>query len=312
MAVTAPLITRQRTIAAKTETTTGTAIALTATDGAINAFDPVFTQDTEYIERPSQGTATQLKGQAGARTGGLTFWSELMGDGSGGELGLLTSLLPAVGLTEGSGNAFTPVTGSSTAPTLTMGLYTDGELQSLAGCVGNLDMLFEVGKPVRMNWQFTGVAQVDTAVALITPTLPTINPMMFSGATLSIGGYSPKISSMALNLTNTVVMREDATNAAGYIAAVITDRKLVITMDPESDAIGTKSWQADMFAETEASTSIVVASSTDQCTIAVPKLQVSKVTPGDRNGIYVKQLEFQGNSNGSGDDEISFTFAVAS
>ena len=311
MAVSAPLITRQRTIAAKTETTTGTAIALAAGDAAINAYDPQFTHDIEFVERPAQGTATNLKGQTGARGGGLTFWSELMGDGSGNELALLTSLLPAVGLTETSGNVFTPVSGSSSAPTLTMGLFTDGDLQQIAGATGNLELTFEYGKPVKMNWDFKGVTQADTAVPLISPTYPTTNPMMFAGATLTVGAYTPKVSSMTINLGNEVVLREDATNAAGYLSAVIVNRNVTVTMDPESDAIGTKSWQADLLAETEAALNLVVSSSTDQCTIAIPKLQVTKVTPGDRNGIYIRQIEAQANHNGSDDDEMTMTFAAA-
>ncbi len=310
MALSAPLLTRQRIFAAALETTTGDAISLSNTHGEFNAHDHELNIDIPMNERPGQSSLSRLPSVHGARSATMSFMTHLVGNGGSGLPYWAETLLPCCGFVA-NGSTYAPVTGSATANTGTMGFFEDGRLRAIAGAMGTFTMNMTNGNPVPISWEFMGKLITPTAEALITPTYPTTIPPRFASATMTIASTSYKISELVLTINNELKMREDATDATGYHACAIVNRNITITIDPEALALGTKNWYTDWLAHTEAAFSIVInGGSNNTITISIPKAQLTNVQTGDRDGLMTDQLEFQANRNAAaGDDELTIAFS---
>src|SRR5258706_4816185 len=137
-----PLLKRKTILAAKQETTIGTAIALAAGDAAFNVMDATISYEIPPTERWGQGSLSKLASVPGARQGKVTFYIELGGSGTGGSPtpAWATTLLPACGWLQAT-NAFSPTSTTSNWKTLTIGVYQDGLFKSIKGAMGtwNID-----------------------------------------------------------------------------------------------------------------------------------------------------------------------------
>ena len=292
------LLKKKRVLAAKIETTAGTAIALTASDGAFNVFDAEMTPEIELAERPGQSAFSQLTAEPGALGGSCSFKTELDSAWS-------AILLPACGLV---GTPYVPVSEvpGTNAKTITLGIYENGLCKKLKGAMGNAVFVFESGKPVQVEWTFTGIwiAPVDTV--MLAPTFPTSRPPRFMGAGLEIGSWTTAvIQSLRIDLGNTVMLRESGNSSDGYVYAAITDRKVVGSINPESGLVATKDVFGEWIIGTEAAFTLTVSG----ITFAMPKLQFTNIQPGDREGIQTDEIDFQANRSASaGNDEITITF----
>lgn len=305
-----PLLSVQHVFGGKIESVLGTAEALTATEAAFNVFDAKITADIKAIRRRGQATASDLPSIPGARAGSASFKTELVGDGSGTPSALDLFLL-GCGFAAGSGGVYAPVTGSSTAKTLTLGHWLDGSrFKSIKGACGNVKFVFKSGEPVMCEWDFKGCWVAPTTAAMVAPAYPTVMPPRFAGAAFTIGGTSRVVSEMEIDLGNSVVIRQDATNASGYLAAVVADRQVKVTITLEAEAYGTKDWWADHLASTEAALACTVGSdSGNTFAFACPKLQImDPPDDDDADGVSVHKLTFQANRSASaGDDELTVT-----
>ena len=309
-----PLLRRKSVLAAKIESTSGTAESLAAADAAFNVFDLTMTPTIAMTPRPSQGSFSSLPAVPELYGGTCTFRTEIYGTGAGGVPGWASTFLPACGWTA-AGGVFTPKSEApgSNVKTLTIGAYIDGNRMLMRGCAGTFSMTFETGKIAVINWTFTGVWAGQSAVALLAPTYPTALPLRVGNATFSIGAWSPCWQSLTIDAGNTVVLRECATNSdsSGYAAAIITDRLPTGTINPEAEADGTKDNYDIWTAMTEEALAFDLENATDKFAIAAPKLQRTNVAAGDRNGVLTDEITFQMNkSAAAGNDELSFTFSA--
>jgi hypothetical protein len=307
------LITRQRVLAAKAETTNGTAIALAAADATEPTFDMALKYDAPVIKRPSPGTASQFAGPTGARSGEATFTTHVHGNGTTGDPAFATILLPACGMV-GATSVYTPITGSSSATTLTMGLYQDGRLKTITGASGTWVMKGTAGEPVSMDWRFLGKYAAPTATALILPTYNVTLPPRLANATITIASTAYKISDFELDLGAKLVLVKDASaaDATGYAWCVVADYEPVLTVKLMALAIGTKDWFADVLTSTEVAFSAAIGSVTNNTiTVAAPKCQLmGPPEDEDSDGYMTDVLKFQLNKNAdAGDDFLSITFS---
>ena len=106
------LLKRVRVLAAKHETTIGTAISVSASDATFNAWDIDIQGDVEFNERPAQGSFSRLAGTIGKQGGTLSFKTGLSGNGLAASPGWIDTLLPACGMIEAT-DTFSP---NSAAP----------------------------------------------------------------------------------------------------------------------------------------------------------------------------------------------------
>lgn len=310
------LLKKIQTIAAKAETTVGTPIALAAADGAFNAWDVDLNPTIDFEKREAQGSFDSLQGALGARTGKMTFKTEAGWSGTGLPTWAST-LLPACAYVA-SAQVYTP---RSEAPgtnvkTLTMGAYINGIFKSIAGAMGNFKMVLPTGKRAYIEWEFTGVWQPPTDVAIILPTYPTGDVLRFADATLTYNSVTQCVANMTLDAGNEVVMRECSTTEAGFISALVTGREPKITLDPEAQLVATEDRHGDWIAGNEYALSCAIAGTGTGAllTIAAPKAQISSLKQADRNGLLIDEVELYCNKNGDTKDEpvsIMFTDATS-
>jgi hypothetical protein len=307
MATDRALLTRLRVMAAKVETTTGTAEALTTAEGLYNVMDMSANPDIPPTEREGQGSLDDLAPVHGPRKGVWQFKHEVVGLGSAGDPAWLTNFIGSCGFALDTG-VWKP--SSTDQTTLTLGAYIDGRFKSIAGAMGKVTFDFMAGKPVVGSYEYNGVWQAPSAVALLAPTYPTVIPPRWAGTAMTIGGTAYKIGKMQIVIDNTLTMREHNGNDTGYHACQITRRKITVKVSPEAQALGTKDWYAAHVAGTEAALSAAVGSSANNIiTFAAPKMVLlNPPQDEDDGGIYRDALEFVCIRNtAAGDNSFSIT-----
>jgi hypothetical protein len=310
------LSSRRRVLAAKIETTCGTAVSLSATDAALNVFDLKMDPDIEVTERPGQGSFAHLPVAFGAYKAKCTFRVDLTGGATIPAWAAL--LLPACGFVD-TADTFSPVSRppgtAAGVKTLTMAAYIDGTKKLMRGCAGNAKFEFESGKIVAVNFEFAGIWGDASAVALsdvtiLAPDYPRDEvPLRFASSGLSIGGsYTPRVGKMTLDLGGDVQFLEDSTDISGLRHAYVAGRRVNGSFDPEMELVATKDWYGIWLARTEASLAWSLGGAGNGVAFSVPKMQFRNVQEGDRNKIETANIEWQANrSADAGDDELTIT-----
>jgi hypothetical protein len=310
-----PILTRQRLMCAKVESTLGTPEDMTvAATGAMNILDMSRSPSTPFTETPAQNGLGKRKGIAGARMGTMQFSLHMVGLGSSG-LPYWANLLGACGGAYTS-QTFAPVVDNGTGATLGLfrGASTTARLFKMAGAMGNAVMRFVAGEVCPIQFTFTGKIYTATTATLPTVTHPTALPPRFVSGTLTVGGTTFVVDELEFDMGNVVVMRQDGTDTSnsGYISAWIADRAPRVRISPEALGLATKDWDADFFASNTAALSVVLGGTANNIiTLAAPAMQL--VTPpsdGDRNGIYTDVLEFNCNQNSDTEDS-EYTIAFS-
>ncbi len=320
--MTVPMIRRRRVLAAKIESTPGSAMALLAADAAFNVFDTNITPAIEFAEREGQSALSPLHGVTAGERGQVIFAVELHGSGDTGTPtpAWATTLLPACGMKEASGvwtpESRPPGASGSSAKTVTIGVYelsgTKARFKRLRGCMGTFVMRFVAGQVVRVEFTFDGIWDEPQDIALIAPDYPSVKPPTFRGSTFTIGSNTPRVAEVTLDMGNEIALREDPSDAAGFQAAVITGRRINGTLNPEARLI-----QADnpfyRWTEWQTQTMQIILGSGSAdgnlITIDGPAFQITDIQPGERNGVEIDEISYQLNrSADAGDDEVVITF----
>lgn len=278
-------------LAAKLETTTGAAIALTGTDATFVAYDAKITADDPSNERPNgtTGAAGALASVPAMPTGQATFGLDLMGDGAGGVPAWASIFLPpSEGILTTNTWAF-----SRTTKTLTLGFYEDGKLKQLCGAKGTFDLVFPAGGIPRINFTFMGKYFEAADTALLTPTQPTVLPPPVKGCTFTLGGYAAIWNQLQISLGNQTVYRPSGSDTGGLRAALNTTRASKFSFDPEETSTSARDWRGIRDAGTLETMSLIVGSANNRITIASTTAQMMQV-PGDvRNGIRTRNVSGQ-------------------
>jgi hypothetical protein len=309
-----PLIKRKHVLAAKIETTSGTAETLAGADAAFNVFDLTMQPTITMTPRMGNGSFSSMTAIRELSGGTCTFKTEVYGSGAGGVPGWASTFLPACGWSVSTAT-FSPKTEApgTNVKTLTLGAYIDGKRKLMRGCAGTFKMIFETGKIAVIEWTFTGVWVDVTDVAILAPTYPTALPLRVGNATFTIGSWSPCFARLEVDAGNTVILRECATNSdnSGYAAAMITDRNVVGSIDPESTLVSEANPYGDWLSHTERALAFDLENTTDKFAINAPKFQITNVQEADRNGIVTDTISFQCNrSAAAGNDELTIVFSA--
>lgn len=312
-----PLIRRRRVLAAATESAAGTAETLTGSNAAFNVFDLSIEPDVEMSSRPAQGSFSQLASIPGRRMCTVKFRLEMCGSGAtgGAEPAWASVFLPSCGLVESSGDMYVlsslpPEAAGSATKTITLAGYYDGQERLAFGCMGNVVFTLEAGKVVSAEFTYKGIYGGVTDVAILTPTYPTVIPPRFSNtSSLTIGSVTPRISSLKIDLGNEVTVREDATTVTGLLAAVITNRKVTGSIDPEAALVADYDPFGDWIAGTARALTATVGSVANNTQVyTMPAVQLIKPTDGERGGLQADTWDFQANRSSADDDELTINF----
>ena len=310
-----PLHKKLRVMAAKVESTAGTAESLTATEGAFNAYNVIAQPSITVEERTAQGSLNRLSGVSGARQGTISFSTDIGWDGTTTMPSWASVLLPMCGVVESS-QVYTP---RSEAPgtnvkTGTIAVFQAGKKKQIHGAVGNARVVLPTGMMGRIDWEFTGIWDTPTDTAIITPTYPTALPIKYSSATTTYSATAICNKEVTVDIGNVIQPIECESTASGFKYFMVTDRYPKATINPESALVATLDWYGNLINNTEGALSIALDGPSDSTiTIAAPKAQVLNAQESDRNGIEVDDIELGFNKNGaSADQEFSITFAESS
>jgi hypothetical protein len=315
------ILLKRRVLAAKIETTSGVAETLTsAADCSFNAYDVVIQQDIESEEREASQSFGTLSAVPGGYKGRATFRIDCGWDGTSTEPSWADTFLPACGWVK-TGQVFTPRSEGPGAnvKTLTIGCYlgpsgaNNGPFKSLSGCAGTFTLVCPTGKMAYFEFDFQGVWITPSDVAVPSSIVyPTALPLRYANSTSTWAGTPLCVESITLDAGNEVVMRECAA-ANGFEAAIITDRRIRVTANPEMRRAAVENTWTQFTAMTEGVLTWGLDGPTNSVlTIAAPKAQLVSVTEGNRNKIVTNELEWACNKDGSTPDtDASFTFTAA-
>lgn len=315
-----PLHRRQVVVAAKIETTPGTAIATAAADAVFFLADVGLPEVTaEEIDRYAPGSASPAKSIIGARRVMFTLRAEMHGLGSSGSPGWASILLPACGLYASTTTDWKLITAAPAASgnvprTITVAVYVAGLRFVACGCMGNAKLIFENGRAPIIECELTGKLSAVADVPNIGVTLPTVTPPRCSNMTLSWNAKLPKTSRVEVDLQNEVYLREDISSAAGesgYAYAMITGRRPIITMEPEMELAADLDVYNSWLAGTTGAAAIAVGGATwNKIEIAAPAAQIITPTLGDRDGVLTNPHQLLCTRSAADDDELTITFTA--
>lgn len=308
------LLKRKRVLAAKIESTPGTAETLLAADAAFNAYNIIAQQEIELESREAQGGFGMHTSLAGGRKGRITFSVDASWDGTATEPAWADTFLPACGWVK-SGQVFTPRTEvpGTNVKTITIAVYQDNMRKILSGAAGTFTMVNPTGRTAVFNFDFMGIWQAPTDVAILAPTYPTDLGLRYASSTTTWDSVALCLENITLDSGNTVILKECAGNASGYDYALITNRVVTVTGNPESKLVATQDRFGKLILNSEAALTWNLDGPTNSVlTIAAPKAQIIDIKEGDRNGLVIDDITWQCNRNGSNiDQEVSMTFTAA-
>jgi hypothetical protein len=118
---------------------------------------------------------------------------------------------------------------------------SDAVIFKARGCAGTVTFEGRVGQPLLARFTFTGIYDGVETGTLEVPTQEGAIPGVFQGGLGQRAGgttFSPVLSTINLDIGNTVVMRESVNDASGFLHAVITDRRPTGSIDPDLELGG--------------------------------------------------------------------------
>lgn len=306
------LLKQKRVLAAKVETTVGTAISLAGADAAFNAYDVMIQPKINFQQIEGQGGFGYLPSVPEAYIGEATFKTPLSFNGTTTPT-WASVLLPACGFVETT-QVFNPVTEApgSNVKTLTIGCYLDGVFKSICGAVGNVKFVLPTGKMAYAEWTFSGAWITPTDVSILTPTYPTTeHSFRASGGASSFNSVGLCFENVTIDLGNVVTARECTTNASGIHSFIITGRNPTITANPEAKLVATRDSYGNMLSRTEGIFTTTL-SGNGTLAFSAPRAQITSISEADRNKLVTDEITWQCNRNGTTvDRELAITFTDA-
>lgn len=310
------ILSNRQVIAGKVEVTEGTAVTLAGTDANNLIMEPRFEADVPMYKRDFlDNSLSPFKQIATTRLARLSFKVECKGSGTAGTAPALGKFLRACGFNESvvasTSVTYTPISALASIPTMTMAIYKDGLRKALKGARGNVKYTAKAGEPGMFEFEFLGVYDGTTDVAILTPSgVDTTVPLPLLSATFSVATFQAFISQIAFDMGNELTPRGDINQASGYISTLLTKREPKGSFDPEDELVATHDFYGRWLAGTTgALTWRHQGSAGNITTFTAPTCQYTKLSESDRNGIAVLNTDFlMARNNTAGDDELSIAF----
>lgn len=303
-------------LAAKAETTEGTAITLAGADANNLIISAEYAADIPMVKRDILDISlSPYKMVAGPRAAKLNFKVEAKGSGTAGTAPALGKLLKACGFGEtvvaSTSVTYAPISTLASIDALSMALYRDGIRKALKGARGNVKYMGKSGEFGAFEFEFVGVYDGVTDAAMLTPSgVETTTPQSLLSATFSVAGFSAFVSQITFDMANVLEPRTDINQASGYISTLLTKREPKGSFDPEDELVATHDFYGRWLAGTTGSlTWKHPGSAGNITTFTVPVCQYIKIDESNRNGIATLTSDFLMARNAAGgNDELSIAF----
>ena len=226
-----------------------------------------------------------------------------------------------------AGEVLTDVGGTAIkelAPTLNASVFQDhsitlysnkhGRLRSMVGARGNAKVSLAAGQPGKVMFDFTGRASKNENAPVVTSPDYSDTPNVIRGENILTYLNTP-VSSVEIDLGNTISERDDLLSPNGLLSTVITDRRPKLTADPEAALIGSINWLTNMRSPTSGDRAKHERYMEAQRPIGqkwvfyAPNAQLKQASDGERSGIWTEQLNFDlKRYEALGDDSLYFAF----
>jgi hypothetical protein len=306
-----PLLTRRRTILAKTETTYGVDPTPTGSANAILIRNLNVTPlNAEVVSRDLVraylGNSEQLIASKHVQ---LDFEVEMAGSGTAGTAPAYNVLLKACGLAEVDGVSdvvYSPV--SSGFGSATIYFNIDGVLHKVTGARGNVEFTIGARTIPTMKFTFTGIYNAPSDAAL-----PAVDYSAFqtpqaantSNTTdFQFFSFAGVLESLSLNLGNAINYR----SLIGSESVIMTDRMVSGTAVFEAPLTASKDFFAAALASTLGNLTITHGTTAgNKFKIDSTRIDIANPTYTDNNGIHMLSVPFVAVPSSAGNDEISFT-----
>lgn len=208
---------------------------------------------------------------------------------TGGTSGATAS--SSAGVADG-GFVYEPI--STSIPSVTAALYHEGTRKAIAGARANVVIGGQVGAPMTLAFQWTGVDQGVTDASLLsvadTDYDQTVPPVI-KAAPLSFDSFAPVYEAFSIDMQNTIALRTSGGATKGAVSARYTGRDPQITVNPEFDLVANFDFYGRLKGETLHQSILDIGSAAgNRFKIIVPQTQVRAVGSSERNGVSVVDL----------------------
>lgn len=305
-----PLLSRKRTILAKTEITYGTDPTPTGTANAILVRNLNITPlnaelASRDLVRPYLGASEQLLASSYVA---VDFEVEMAGAGTAGTAPAYGPLLLACGMSETlvalATATYTPV--STAFKSVTIYYNVDGVLHKITGARGNVELNIAAGQIPTFKFSFTGLYNAPTDTAAPTVTYTSFQTPLVANndntTGFSLFSYSGVLSSLALNLNNAVAFR----NLIGLEDVLMTDRQVNGTCVIEAPNMAAKDFFSIALANALGALDITHGTTAgNKVQVLSARVDISNPTYQDMNGIQMLQIPLTLVPSTAGNDEIS-------
>lgn len=324
-----PLLTRRSVVLAKKETTYGTDAAPTAATDAVLVGDLTVEVDGQKLERDFlRDSIGPLKHKIGRVLAKASFTTEVKTDGTTAADGADAKIAVEIDqLLQGCGfevtlvpedtdddtgfQSYTPVSAAGDMSSLTIWVYLDGIVHKITGAYGTFRLIAEAGQYARMEWEFTGLYNAVTDLAIATGTFDTSQPLVVESIGFEIGAYTANITqAIEYDVGNTISERPDVNSADGLGALRITQRASTGSINPEAVTVATEDFWGDWKDGNSKACILKVTNASnvhDDWGVYWPALTYESVGYGDRDGIRTFEIPYVA-AESSGNDEIEFRF----
>ncbi len=299
-------------ILAGIESSYGTQATLTGTDAVLVESPSWSHEGARMVERNNvKGSLAKDKSVFAGTLKQVTFDVELKGSGAAGTAPEIGVLLRACGMAQ-TIVASTSVTyrpASTAHGSATIMYYSDGIRHVLTGCRGTVSFSLEAGSFGKASFTLTGHEATPTDVSLVTPTYDTTVPPPLINVPFSIGSYSAVITTLSVDLSNTIATPSSISAANGYGEILITARDVNGSFNPDQVTVATKNYIGEWKAGTNGAltTGVIGSAAGNRYALSAPACYYREIAPGDLDGKRIFEISC-GFAESSGDDEIALAF----
>lgn len=300
-------ISKRRHIGLKVESAKGTYLAPASADYALLAYDIQATTQFGRFDRDTQKAyLTKLPGLVGTTACQISFSVEVRHTANTTTADVWETALLGCGFTFAS-STYKPSSNAADHKTLSIAVAlgsfgtsaSECVIFKAKGCAGTVTFEGKVGQPLIARFTFTGVFEGVADGTLEVPTQEVGIPSIFQGVSATWGGSSSRvISTINVDLGNSIVLRESVNSTSGLLHAVITDRRPTGSIDPDLELVATEDFYGslrnnDPKSLTFAVTTVVPSSSNRTQTFTLANVRVTNVNDANRNGIQVAGIDFE-------------------
>jgi hypothetical protein len=310
-----PLLSRRQLLLAELEVTYGTDPTPTAGSNAILVRNIEVTPlEAETVSRelirPYLGQSEQLLAQTRVL---INFEVELAGSGTAGTAPAYGPLLRACSFTEtvSAGVSVTYEPNSDASPqSVTIYFNNDGVLHKATGCRGTFSLNCAVGEIPTIAFEFTGIYNTPTDVALGSPTYANqADPVVFKQGNTTgfqVFSYAGCLQSFSLELANEIVYRE----LVGCTKEVlITNRAPAGEVMIEAVPVGTHNFFTDATGNSTGNLTFQHGQTAGNIvTFTAGQIDLGNPSYSDEDGIQMLTLPYIATPTDSGNDELELVY----